>query len=194
MNDEKRIDALERSFDIMEEIIETKIVNDEEKTRANIKNDIARRLKETNDPDERWAIMHAYQRLHKCTQDELFELAESALTDYGDFDDDEFLERRMRILKAPIGTTMTLQRGNGEYGEFEIRMRFDYKDGKYLFLLDLSDQQDNGCYAVVFYRFFMGIEPKNDAFLRVNDEQLENELVDYAMKLLEEEGGDEDED
>ena len=191
MDEEHKTEILARSFDIMDEIVDKCVSKaDEATTREAIKNEINERLKNTDDPDERYAIMEAYQHLSAFSYEELLELADIA---YVDEEDQEFLREKL-FRHSNFLETIILPNENGAKGLFQIFDKFVYNDKIYVILIDMNDVDFNLDHSSYVYEFIMGDTMEEDQLVKVTDPALEQELREYHRNKRNEEGGGDDDD
>ena len=190
------IAQLERSFEIMEEVVFANIGGGEEASREAIKKDIEQRLANASDPFERGAIVDAYNKLKSMSFEELEELAsileedepegweEDDNEDWGNPDENQYL--RNKYLTSEHGDRFNYFDEDGFQHYYQLEFRFILDDLYYCLLWEYNPVNETISNPKFFeYVFVDG--PKSDKLVEVSDEKLLKSLKRIGLQYMEEE-------
>lgn len=190
MKKEREIKVLENSFDVMDKVIPSCVVEDEPTTRKNIKNMINDMLKSASHEDERSAIMEAYAKLNNLTFIELKELKDIAKENSEEepLYEDELCRQLAYFME--YGTCFEFENEHGKVRVFSLQLRIAHEGKNYVLLMPIGENKEDELPKSEFYEVTTGISPYEDRMELVTEPNLLNELCEIAADILNGSGDD----
>lgn len=190
MKKEREIKVLENSFDVMDKVIPSCVVEDEPTTRKNIKNMINDMLKSASHEDERSAIMEAYAKLNNLTFIELKELKDIAEENSEEepLYEDELCRQLAYFME--YGTCFEFEDEHGKVRVFSLQLRIAHEGKIYVLLMPIGENKEDELPKSEFYEVTTGISPYEDRMELVTEPNLLNELCEIAADILNGSGDD----
>lgn len=191
MDNETRVEILERSFDLIEEIVCKCLKSSEEATRSAIKEEFLRRYDNVGDnTNEKIALMEAYKKIEVMEYGELVELAD-LLGDFYDEEDD--LSLREKFFDTEINNHFSLTSEDGEITVYKMKLRFTHKERFFCMALNVTKYGDEDHLPPNdFLEFIPGEHLEDDRIVVIPDEEKElvDELSDVVADIYDGQGGD----
>ena len=191
MDNETRVEILERSFDLIEEIVCKCLKSSEEATRSAIKEEFLRRYDNVGDnTNEKIALMEAYKKIEAMEYGELAELAD-LLGDFYDEEDD--LSLREKFFDTEINNHFSLTSEDGEITVYKMKLRFAHKERFFCMALNVTKYGDEDHLPPNdFLEFIPGEHLEDDRIVVIPDEEKElvDELSDVVADIYDGQGGD----
>ena len=177
--------VLERSFDLLDELIKSCFSGDEAKTRNKLEVEFSKRIKTNKDPLEHAALMDAKQKISSLTWPELEEIYE-IISDFEDYEAnipkafESDPKMRSKILKSEKGDSIQLFDDGGGSHIFYMLSRIAHNSKFYVYLSSMELMKDDGDYEGTFFEYIVGEHSKDDKLVLVEDENLIKELREIA--------------
>lgn len=200
MDQERQVKILEATFNYIDDIIVSCVVDDESQTRANIETRLEEDLRSVIDADHREVIIEASIRLNEMTYEQLSEL-KYLLSDDEDIQEEEEEEEevdtsvyfdldlpiRVRLLESDLFDKIAILNDKGEKEVYEHLGRFLYKSKYILRLKRLPQSRAEEAKAPkrnLFFEHVLEEDPEKDSLVRITDKKLLTELRKEAKFLF----------
>ena len=200
MDQERQVKILEATFNYIDDIIVSCVVDDESQTRANIETRLEEDLRSVIDADHREVIIEASIRLNEMTYEQLSEL-KYLLSDDEDIQEEEEEEEevdtsvyfdldlpiRVRLLESDLFDKIAILNDKGEKEVYEHLGRFLYKSKYILRLKRLPQSRAEEVKAPkrnLFFEHVLEEDPEKDSLVRITDKKLLTELRKEAKFLF----------
>ena len=190
MNNEERVKILERSFDLLDELLNSCFCDDEKQTREKFNKEIDERYKKSNDPIEKLALMDAKVKFSDLSWPEIEECYEIVAED---LDEDDGIQTvytndpkmRSKVIKTEIDSCFDLVEDNGTIHVVYLINRLAYNSKFYVHLISFEVIEGWSRQVGVFFEYVVGERSINDKLVMVQDEKLIKELSELSKNSWE---------
>lgn len=173
----KRVQILERSFTILEEVIRNCLLDTEEQTRKAIEKDIKYRIKYAEDDIELLAIKDAFLKLCDLSFEEMCEMADIIEEDSElEEDGEDVSELFKEFIATREDETFSFVDIDNTEKTYQLMARLSLKDGYYALLFPLHKLPDGEVPISKYYKFIFSDGVTPDHFEEVTDEKVLKQL------------------